>query len=185
MADPVHKVFISYHHSEDESYRNRFEKLFADKHEVFISKAVQIGDINPDIKTETIRQKIRDEYLRDTSVTVVLIGKYTWQRKHVDWEIGSSIRDTELNPRSGLMGIFLPTYPITLDVHGKPEVNKYTIPPRLYDNFERGFAKAYRWSENPIDVQKWIHKAFLDRSNIEPDNSRDPFINNKSGEQWE
>src|SRR6478735_9853046 len=115
MASYIHKVFISYHHSEDEAYKKRFEILFAKDKEIIINQSVQIGDIDPNIKTETIRQKIRDEYLRDSSVTVVLVGKYTWQRKHVDWEIGSSIRDTELNPRSGLLGIFLPTYPVTLD----------------------------------------------------------------------
>ena len=65
-------------------------------------------------------------------MTVVLIGAETWKRKHVDWEIGASIRETEHNPRSGLLGILLPTYPRP---HGEP--NNYfpnTIPPRLYDN---------------------------------------------------
>lgn len=99
---PRHKVFVSYHHSiADQKYRDDFEKLFAEKHGVMISKSVQIGDIDSNLKTDTIRQKIRDEYLRDSTVTVVLIGSETWKRKHVDWEIGSSIRDTEYNPRSG------------------------------------------------------------------------------------
>ena len=33
-----------------------------------------------------MRQKIRDEYIRDATVAIVLIGPRTWQRKHVDWE---------------------------------------------------------------------------------------------------
>src|ERR1051326_7026726 len=157
-----HKVFISYHHTEpDQSYRNEFESLFADFHDIMISGSVQIGDIDPTLPTETIRQKIRDEYLRDTTVTIVLIGINTWQRKHVDWEISSSIRDTQYNSRSGLLGIFLPNYPLpnnTFDAH--------KIPPRLYDNWKderKRFAHLYNWPTNPSEVHSWIHKAFEDR----------------------
>ncbi len=119
-----HKVFISYHHDNDQWDRDRFDKLFSEYYDIFISKSVQIGEIDPYLKTETIRQKIRDEYLRDSTVTIVLIGKETWQRKHVDWEIGASIRDTRLNSRSGLLGIFLPDHPD----FGKDKYNPYIIP---------------------------------------------------------
>ena len=61
--------------------------------------------------TETIRQQIRDNFIRDATVTVVLIGPCTWQRKHVDWEIGSSLRKTKRNSRCGLLGILLPNHP--------------------------------------------------------------------------
>jgi hypothetical protein len=105
-----HKVFVSYHHARDQAYRDRFERLFAYDHDIMVSKSVQIGDIPTYLSTETVRQKIRDEYLRDSTVTVVLIGAETWQRKHADWEIASSIRHTEFNPRSGLLGILLPSY---------------------------------------------------------------------------
>lgn len=106
MVTKKHNVFVSYHHDNDQYYRNEFEKLFVNHYDIMVSKSVQIGDIDSNLNTETIRQKIRDEYLRDSTVTVVLIGTQTWQRKHVDWEIASSIRDTKLNPRSGLLGIF-------------------------------------------------------------------------------
>jgi hypothetical protein len=73
-------------------------------HDVMVSKSVQVGDIDPNLKTDTLRQKIRDEYLHDSTVTVVLIGSETWKRKHVDWEIAASIRHTQYNPRSCLIG---------------------------------------------------------------------------------
>jgi len=66
-----HKVFVSYHHANDQVYRNHFEKLFANIHDIMVSSSVQIGEIDPNIQTETIRQKIRDEYLSDSTVTVV------------------------------------------------------------------------------------------------------------------
>lgn len=176
-----HKVFVSYHHANDQAYRNRFEQLFANLHEIMVSRSVQIGEISPNTSTETIRQKIRDEYLSDSTVTVVLIGAQTWQRKHVDWEISSSIRETRNSSRSGLLGIILPTY----SRNDPTKYDPYTIPPRLYDNIKVKFAKLYNWSDNPAVVQGWIHEAFERRNKIIPDNSFPNFSNNRSGERWQ
>ncbi len=44
---PKHKVFISYHHANDQWDRDKFEKLFTGYHSIMISKSVQIGEINP------------------------------------------------------------------------------------------------------------------------------------------
>ena len=175
-----HKVFVSYHHANDQEYRELFEGLFSDVYDIMVSKSVEIGDVDPNLKTDTIRQKIRDEFLLDSTVTVVLIGAETWKRKHVDWEIGTSVRDTKRNPRSGLIGIFLPTHPD----HGRDKYNPYTIPPRLHFNAKCRFAKLYDWNDNPMIVQSWIHEAFERRNEINPDNSYPPFVNNRSGERW-
>lgn len=175
-----HKVFVSYHHALDESYKKIFELRFGNAFGAIVPGSVQVGDINPNLPTDTIRQKIRDEYLRDTSVTVVLIGAETWQRKHVDWEIGSSIRHTQFNPRSGLLGIILPSY-----LHPAPsKYNPNTIPPRLHDNIECGFASIHPWSEDAATVQGWIHAAYERKSRVSPDNSRDSFGRNRTGTSW-
>ena len=178
---PRHKVFVSYHHANDQAYRNYFEELFVNTHDIMVSKSVQIGEIAPNLQTETIRQKIRDKYLSDSTVTVVLIGSQTWQRKHVDWEIGSSIRQTQNSSRSGLLGIILPTYPR----NDQSKYDRYTIPPRLHDNIQCNFAKIYNWSNDPNEVQKWIHEAFERRNTINPDNSFPNFVNNRSGDRWQ
>ena len=89
-----HKVFVSFHH-DDQEYKNLFVRMMGDD---IVDKSVEDGDIDDDnIATETIRQKIRDDFIADATVTIVLIGPCTWQRKHVDWEIGSSLRDTKKN----------------------------------------------------------------------------------------
>lgn len=176
-----HNVFVSYHHANDQWYRDQFEGLFSGYYDIMVSKSVQIGDIGSNLRTETIRQKIRDEYLRNSTVTVVLVGSQTWQRKHVDWEIGSSIRHTSYNYRSGLIGIILPTYPRNNSTEYFPN----TIPPRLYDNVKNGYAKLYNWSDNPSEVQGWIHEAFKDRKLQIPDNSYPNFVNNHSGSRWQ
>ena len=177
-----HKVFVSYHHDNDQEYRDNFESLFSDIFDIMVSQSVQFGDIDPNLKTETIRQKIREEYLRDSTVTVVLVGAETWKRKHVDWEIGMSIRQTQHSSRSGLLGILLPTYPRP---HGEPyKYDPCTIPPRLHYNIECKFATIYNWDTTPDLVQSWIHDAFERRDSIDPDNSYPSFVNNRSGERW-
>ncbi|MEZ9494927.1 TIR domain-containing protein [Vibrio splendidus] len=182
MKNYRHKVFMSYHHDNDQSYRNRFEAMFATQYDIMVSKSVQIGDIDSNLKVDTIRQKVRDEYLRDSTVTIVLVGSQTWQRKHVDWEIGSSIRHTQFNLRSGLIGILLPSYQRPF---GNPSGYRAdTIPPRLSDNVNCGFAKIYNWSDDPKEVQSWIHEAFERRNTVIPDNSYPSFINNRSGSGW-
>lgn len=180
MSFPRHKVFVSYHHENDQYYRDLSENIFSNIHDIMVSKSVQIGDIDPNLKTDTIRQKVRDGYLRNSTVTVVLIGSETWKRKHVDWEIGSSIRKTEYNPRSGLLGIFLPTHPD----YRRDKYNPYICPPRLHYNVENGFAKLYDWNDSPYAVQGWIHEAFERRDTIIPDNSYLSFVNNRSGNRW-
>lgn len=175
-----HKVFVSYHHALDKNYRKILELRFGNAFGAIVPGSVNDGDIDPTLPTDTIRQKIRDKHLRDTSVTVVLIGAETWQRKHVDWEISSSIRHTEYNPRSGLLGILLPMYPRA----DKSKYNHRTIPPRLHDNIECGFSSIHNWSEDPATVQGWIHQAYLRKSTRQPDNSRASFGKNRTGIEW-
>jgi hypothetical protein len=175
-----HNVFISYHHANDGYDKNEFEKLFSDTYDILETKAVGNADIDPNLKTETICQKIRDNFISSASVTVVLIGSETWKRKHVDWEISSSISKTKLNARTGLLGILLPTYPR----NGTSKYDPCTIPPRLHDNIECGFAEIHNWSTDPNEVQGWIHEAFNCRKQMNPDNSRDMFAQNRFGDGW-
>lgn len=175
-----HNVFVSYHHKNDQYYREEFERLFNNMYDIMVSKSVEIGDISPYLPADRVRQIIRDKYLRDTSVTVVLIGTETWKRKHIDWEIGASIRDTMHNSRSGLIGILLPSHPS----FGRQGYNKCIIPPRLSDNLDCGFAKIYDWNTNPYTVQGWIHDAFINRNKINPNNSYDNFVNNRTSNGW-
>lgn len=171
-----HKVFVSFHH-EDQYYKDFFcDRMYGD----IVDKSVEDGDIDLNIKTETTRQKIRDEFIADATVAVVLVGRCTWQRKHVDWEIGSSLRDTRRNSRCGLLGILLPD---DADF-GRSKYSSRLIPPRLADNsgFNGAFARIYDWPNpwNSTSVQSWIHLAFLRREQ-NPDNSRAQFAYNRSG----
>ena len=176
-----HRVFPSYHHVKgDENYKRIFDLRFGNKCGVVMPSGVKLGAINPGLPDETIRQKIRDEYLRNSSVTIVLVGPSTWQRRHVDWEISSSIRDTQLNPRSGLLGIVLPTYP----GHSNNTYDPWTIPPRLHDNIECGYATLHPWTNDALTMQQWVHDAYLRKGRIRPTNARPLYRYNRSGQQW-
>jgi hypothetical protein len=106
MSDK-HKCFISYH----EADRDEVETLIEDSEDAFIDKIVGAFDYEPVASEdeEYIKRVIREDYLTDSTVTIVMVGKCTWARKFVDWEIASTLRNDEKNKRSGLMGITLPS----------------------------------------------------------------------------
>ena len=103
----MHKVFISYHHRNDQGYKKALVE-FDEKYSVFVDRSVDTGDIPDQWTDEQIRRTIRDRYLRDSTVTIVLVGRETRRRKHVDWEIHSSMYDGSVNKRSGIVVINLP-----------------------------------------------------------------------------
>lgn len=104
----MHNVFISYHHWNDQDYKNMligYGKNFG----LFIDKSVDTGDILENMSDQAIREKIRDEYLRESTVTILLAGTETKGRKHIDWELYSSMFDGRRNKKSGILVINLPS----------------------------------------------------------------------------
>lgn len=104
----MHNVFISYHHANDQAYKRKLID-FGKDYSVFIDKSVDTGEISEDLSDEAIREKIRDDYLRDSTVTVLLVGLETKWRKHIDWEIYSSMFDGRRNKKSGILVVNLPS----------------------------------------------------------------------------
>lgn len=107
MATEQHKVFISYHHANDQEYKEALLR-WNNANDIFVDASVDTGDISDDLSDESIRRKIRDEYLQDTTVTILLVGTETQKRKHVDWELYSSMYDGQVNKKSGVLVINLP-----------------------------------------------------------------------------
>ena len=103
-----HKVFISYHHDRDQEYKEKLVEL-GEQHDIFVDRSVDTGDISEELSDEQIRVKIRDDYLQDSTVTIVLVGAETKNRKHVDWEIHSSMYDGKVNKKSGILVVNLLT----------------------------------------------------------------------------
>lgn len=173
-----HKVFVSYHHENDHDYRLIFEK-FSEQWDIMDSYAVKPGEIG-NIGTERVSQEIRENHLKNSTVTVVLIGRDTWRRKHVDSEIYDSLRDTSNSSRSGIIGIILPSY----SGYNRKKFNPRTIPKRLAQNLANQYASIHFWSNDPTEIKKWVHEAYQKRNTILPNNSMPRLVNNQKGEEW-
>ncbi len=102
----MHKVFISYHHKNDQDYKEHLIQI-GERNKIFIDQSVDTGGISDDLSDQAIREEIRDEYLRDSTVTILLVGLETKKRKHIDWEIYSSMFDGAVNKKSGVLVINL------------------------------------------------------------------------------
>ena len=132
MINQKHKVFISYHHANDQAYKKKLQELNV-RYDLFIDGSVDTGDISEDLDDDVIRRKIRDEYLQDSTVTIVLVGTETKNRKHVDWEIYSSMYDGAVNKKSGVLVINLPTTGSTNVMVGHGDVEKLLLYPTITD----------------------------------------------------
>lgn len=104
----MHKVFISYHHANDQWAKDALIDA-NNRYGLFVDGSVDLGDIDDVLPSESIRKIIRDDYLRDSSVTVLLVGTETAKRKHVDWELYSSMHDGSVNKKSGIVVVQLPS----------------------------------------------------------------------------
>jgi hypothetical protein len=173
------KVFVSYDRVKDQMYRKYFDDLFTGSKDIVVMPSVPIAEIG-EIKTEALREKIREDALTDSTVTVVLIGADTWAYKHVDWEISASLRDARNYGRSGLLGIVLPTYPRLENDRYDP----HTLPPRLNANLKGGYATLNNWVYDAAIVAQWIKEADETRQKMVPDNTYPAFTENLKGSKW-
>ena len=144
------KTFISYYHQDDQNYRKLFENLFGD---LVVSKSVENGDIDSDNSDEYIAQFIKEEYLSDTTVLVVLVGPKTKCRKHVDWEIAGALNKKVGENYAGLIGILLPSHPD----FGNDNYYAANLPERLAANVKSGYAILRDWTDDRVKLQEWMY----------------------------
>ena len=173
---PRHKVFVSYHHENDQKYKDRLiEEMSAN----IVDRSVEDGDIDGSLKTVAIWEKIRDERMAGATVVLVLVGRHTWSRKFVDWEIGSALNQSRNNSRCGVLGILLPDHPNYGTGHCGPRL----LPQRLAENLEGDdpYVRLYNWPGNGSlsIIRVWIHLAFQRRSGPPPFNWSKRFKNNR------
>jgi len=193
---PKRKVFISYHHRNDQAYKEAL-LTFNRTHQIFIDASVDTGDIDEDLPPETIREKIRDEYLANSTVTILLVGTETKYRKHIDWELYSSMFDGRVNKKSGILVINLPSsncesfhavhpnekalvypdYSSWTTVNGRADYERRypCLPDRIIDNLLAPKAKisVVPWDRlMPSRLQFLIEATFQSRNQCEYDLSR-------------
>ncbi|MGY2067015.1 TIR domain-containing protein [Blastococcus sp. SYSU DS0619] len=162
-----HKCFLSYHAADAEEVLGFVESFDS----VFIPKCLGVDEDDPWIDSEDtdyIMDRVRDKYLSESTVTIVLVGKCTWARKFVDWEIYSSLRRDRVNRLNGLLAIQLPSVAAGV-----------TLPDRVSDNVLRdrqgsdfGYGRYYVYPSSKASLQSWIQDAFDARR------TRDQLIRN-------
>lgn len=106
------KCFISYHH-DDQAEVDAFIRTFDHDHNVFISRGLgqqMTDEIINSTDTDYVMRRIREGFLADSTVTIVMFGRCTWARRYVDWEIQASLRSGQQTTPNGLLGIKLPSY---------------------------------------------------------------------------
>lgn len=163
------KCFISYHHDDETEVQN-FIRTFDHDRDVLIARGIgaeMTGDIINSTNADYIKSQIRSKYLRDTTVTIVMVGAETWGRRFVDWEVAASLRNTSTSRASGLLGITLPS------------VAAYAsrkLPARVRDNFdgEAGYARWWKYPTSASGLASMIEEAYDARTTLDHlrDNSR-------------
>ncbi len=155
QGESRHKVFISYHH-ENQNAVDGFVRTFDQDRRVMISRIVG-GSMASDIEinssnTDYVMRRIRALYLSDSTVTIVMVGAATWKRKYVDWEIASSLRQgPEVGLPNGLIGVLV------------PGITEARLPDRFKDNWDRddtGYARFYQYPKSKMQLRNWIEEAF-------------------------
>jgi hypothetical protein len=169
VSNTRRKCFISYHHA-DEAEVQAFIQTFDHNRDVLIARGIgasMSGDIINSTNEEYIKSKIRSNYLRDTTVSIVMVGRETWGRKFVDWEVAASLRNTSTSTASGLLAITLPS---AANYAGKQ------LPARVDDNLdgESGYARWWKYPTSAESLARLIEEAYAARTSRASlrDNSR-------------
>lgn len=162
----THKCFISYHKADQGAVDD-----FCDKFEgSFIRRGQAMSDdIIDSNNTDYVMKRIRELYLKDSTVTIVLIGKCTWARRYVDWEVQSSLRQ----PANGL-----PNGVVAIQLWDSYK----TLPNRVKLNVDSGYSKFYAYPSSSAGLTSIIDEAFKSRTSKASLilNPRDRFKNNRS-----
>lgn len=149
LQNPVKRtIFVSYHHGGDQQYYNAFTNTFDDTYDVIFDNSLE-RKIDSD-NVDYVLQRIRDSFVKGSSCTIVLCGVETPWRKYVDWEIKAT-----LDMKHGLVGVNLPT-------NRQNENGRVTVPDRLCDNIQSGYAVWTNWAAftaNPAGAKSIIEQA--------------------------
>ena len=152
------RVFIS-HYRGDRLEVDAFIHRFANIEGVFthyVLGANNNDDFINSTNTSYVMTRIREKYLQDTTVTIVLIGGCTHSRRYVDWEIKSSLTQGAYAP-NGLIGIILPS-----------QGSSAILPDRFAANWTQGHVNCYgRYWVYPNDANtlgSWIEDAYAART---------------------
>lgn len=144
------RVFLSYN-QHDHEHAERFIDEFGGAWKSMIDRGVgacMAGIVVDGTADDYVTSHIRTTYLRNTTLTIVLIGGCTWSRKMVDWEIAATMQDTPSYSRGGLLALYL------------PEFDGADLPYRLEDNLgTNGYAIIRSYPKDVGELEEYCNQA--------------------------
>src|SRR5437588_9828288 len=144
-----HRVFLSYH-GDDKEAVDAFVNQFDDLEDSFIDLGILMPDEIVDSDDDDyVMRRIREEFLEDTTVTMVVIDDCTWSRQFVDWEVQASLRQSADGKPNGLLTILL-----------EPGATEGKLPPRVRTNVDSGCAYFYARPSTGSNLNAWIEDAY-------------------------
>lgn len=145
MATQVqrHSIFISFKHEDTQQVNGFIGMTNFDNDFDFINRKL---DYMIQGTSETIANTIRENYIKKSVVTVVLLGERTHIVDSGDW-INREIKMT-LRQKHGLLGIFL------------KGVTTKNVPSTLYECYQNKYAEILWWNEQK-EFRQAIHNAYL------------------------
>lgn len=146
----MRNVFVSYSHRLDQCEADDFRRKFGNSSMVFSDKSLENKDLSY-LSDDTIKNNYIRPQLKQSSVTIVLIGAETGGRWWVDWEIYCSLRKSVGNERNGILGILLPN-----KVHN--------IPQRILDNPNN--CEIIKMPTYAYELENAIERAYCKRYNM-------------------
>ncbi|WP_342275862.1 TIR domain-containing protein [Spiroplasma endosymbiont of Nebria brevicollis] len=168
-------IFITYYHASEQKEKDELSKLFTELYsEYFALKDMSVKTHNIDTKLPDRKafQIIREHYLKDTDVTIIILGKYTKYRRFVDWEIATSLSIYgSLGRRKKWNDLIIlltddfieqeKTNPVFDGKNYSSLIYEQNSGQRIYDNVINGYATVESFSHmysNPGKLKKLIDK---------------------------
>ena len=153
----MRNVFVSYSHRLDQTdadkFRNKFGDLSHPEKMAFSDRSLQNQDLSC-LSDETIKNYYIRPRIRNSSVTIVLIGSETGGRWWVDWEIYYSMLKTVNNERNGVIGMLLP-------------YKEHYIPERIRMN--REYCSIVDMPKSKYELEALIEDTYNRRFMVVPD----------------
>lgn len=188
MGDSKHKCFISFK-TQDSAYKRHIqEKLDVDMVDKSLNEPIDSED------EDYIMQKIREDYLSDSTVTICLIGSKSAEnsinvdQSYIKRELQASLYNGTNNTRNGILGVVLPdmytkvyqgTYTCSTcgGEHNSVKINNNTTIREFNYNYylpnpeggccwkeEDRYCILVKWDDFCNDPEDYIDRAFQKRT---------------------
>lgn len=108
------KIYISCYENNDMVFKEKIIELNKmRKDTIFNLINSQESEIEKEIllinnNNQSFIERIRNKYLRDADVVILLVGLETKKRKTIDWELKAAMTETNLFSKSGILIVYLP-----------------------------------------------------------------------------